>query len=213
MISIDYRLAPANRWPAQIDDVRAAIAWARAHAADYGGDGEFICATGGSAGGTLVALAGLTEFESETAQGGRTRPVLRAVVPYYASYELLANHGLEHLEKFVMPRSSRADPELWRQASPARRITPDAPPFFVVHGTLDGLAEVEDARAFVARLRQVSRADVLYAELAGAHHGFDAQYSIRVDAVVDAAARFLDDVYRRAALQTASASASTCCSR
>ncbi len=58
--AINYRLAPAHRWPACLDDVRAAIRWVKTHAADYNGDPSRIVLFGYSAGGQLASLAALT---------------------------------------------------------------------------------------------------------------------------------------------------------
>jgi hypothetical protein len=59
-VSINYRLAPRDAYPAQIIDVKKAIAWVKTHIEEYGGDPDFIVVTGGSAGGHLSLLAGLT---------------------------------------------------------------------------------------------------------------------------------------------------------
>jgi acetyl esterase/lipase len=59
------------------------------------------------------------------------------------------------------------------------RINPDAPPALIIHGDLDTLAPVEEARAFEKQLRAVSNHSVVYAELKGAHHAFDVFNSIR----------------------------------
>ena len=58
--SVNYRLAPASRFPAQIEDVKCAIRYLRANAHTYGVDGRQIVAFGTSVGGELVALADLT---------------------------------------------------------------------------------------------------------------------------------------------------------
>lgn len=51
-VSINYRLAPKNAYPAQIIDVKKAISWVKANIKEYGGDPDFVVITGGSAGGT-----------------------------------------------------------------------------------------------------------------------------------------------------------------
>ena len=77
-------------------------------------------------------------------------------------------------------------------ASPHRTINRDAPPTFLIHGTLDPLVPAHEARAFADRLRQISAQPVVYAELPGAHHSFDVFESIRSRAVADAIVRFAD---------------------
>jgi acetyl esterase/lipase len=56
VVSIDYRLTGVARWPAQIHDVRAAVRWLRAHAAQYNLDPTRVAAWGNSSGGHLAAV-------------------------------------------------------------------------------------------------------------------------------------------------------------
>ena len=91
-------------------------------------------------------------------------------------------------------------PEVFEDASPILRITPDAPDFFVLHGAHDSLVPVEQARQFVARLREISKRTVVYAELPGAQHAFDVFPSIRSAHIVRAIDRYLHwhwNQYRR----------------
>ena len=66
-LSLEYRTSPQHRWPRQMTDVKAAIAWARANVAEFGGDPNFIVAAGCSAGGHLATLAGLDRQRSAVA--------------------------------------------------------------------------------------------------------------------------------------------------
>ena len=68
-VAINYRLAPRDPFPAQIIDVKRAIAWIRENIAEYGGDPDYIAITGGSAGGHLTALAALTPNDPEWQPG------------------------------------------------------------------------------------------------------------------------------------------------
>ena len=68
-VAINYRLAPRDPFPAQIVDVKKAIAWIRENIAAYGGDPDYIAITGGSAGGHLTALAALTPNDPEWQPG------------------------------------------------------------------------------------------------------------------------------------------------
>lgn len=76
--------------------------------------------------------------------------------------------------------------------SPQQLINPDAPPFLIVHGSLDTLVPRHDARAFAERLRAVSHRPVVYAELPGAQHSFDVFRSVRMHAVTDTVLRFAE---------------------
>jgi acetyl esterase/lipase len=71
------------------------------------------------------------------------------------------------------------------------RMHPDAPPFFVIHGTHDSLASVEEARHFAKALSQIAKAPVAYAEIPGAQHAFEIFHSLRTAHVVAAVDRFL----------------------
>jgi dipeptidyl aminopeptidase/acylaminoacyl peptidase len=83
------------------------------------------------------------------------------------------------------------DRERFVKYSPISHVGPHAPPFFVVHGKSDNLVPVEQARRFVAALREVSRKPVLYAEIPGASHAFEVFHSVRTENVVNGVDRFL----------------------
>ncbi|MBM7515144.1 alpha/beta hydrolase [Nocardioides nitrophenolicus] len=199
-VAINYRLAPRDPWPAQIVDVKAAIAWIREHIAEYGGDPSYIAITGGSAGGHLTALAAVTPNAPEFQPGFESADTsLQAAVPYYGVYDLAGASGLRTAElmrdKFLAPvvfkRSPRSERAVFEQASPLLRVTADVPDFFVVHGSRDTLVDVGQARAFVAALRATSKRTVTYAELPGAQHAFDIFPSIRSQHLVRATERYL----------------------
>eukprot|EP01132_Coremiostelium_polycephalum_P010754 gene10754-13162_t len=61
VFSVGYRLAPVNRFPVHINDVKLAIQWIRENAVHYGGDMDSMFIVGGSAGGHLATLAALTD--------------------------------------------------------------------------------------------------------------------------------------------------------
>ncbi len=199
-VAINYRLAPRDLWPAQIVDVKAAIAWIKANIAEYGGDPSYLAITGGSAGGHLTALAAVTPNAPEFQPGFEGADTsVQAAVPYYGVYDWAGASGLRSAElmrdrflaPFVAKRRFRDAPELFEQASPLLRVTPDDPDFFVIHGARDTLVDPGQARAFVEALRQTSKRTVVYAELPGAQHAFDVFPSIRSQHLVRATDRFL----------------------
>ena len=87
--------------------------------------------------------------------------------------------------------------EPFRNASPIAHINQDAPPFFVLHGRNDSLIPVEQARSFTARLREVSRQPVVYAELPRAQHAFEIFGSARAAQAALAVEQFLAEVYAK----------------
>ena len=97
-----------------------------------------------------------------------------------------------------MKTSPVDDPEGWDLASPITRVHPDAPPFFVLHGSHDFLVPPAESRQFVAALSRVSTSPVHYAELPGATHGFDVLHSLRSRHVVHGVGKYLGAVHRKA---------------
>jgi acetyl esterase/lipase len=199
-VAINYRLSPRNVWPAHIVDVKRALAWVKAHIADYGGDPGFVAVTGGSAGGHLTTLAALTPGYAGWQPGFEDADTrVAAAVPFYGASDWTDRVGhsklvglLEHL---VMRSTLDASYEQFDAASPIRHVNAAAPPFFVSHGTNDGLIPVEQARRFVARLRPVSGQPVVYAELPRAQHAFDMFGTPRATFAAEAVGRFLGVAY------------------
>ncbi len=200
--NVDYRLAPKYVWPAQIVDVKSAIAWVRTHAAEYGVDPNFIAVTGGSAGGHLSALAALTPNAPEFQPGFESADTsVSACVPFYGVYDMVdeshRHSPLLHivLDRVVFRRPRAKNLSALTQASPMYRIGADAPPFFVVHGSADSLIPVAESREFFRRLSETSSSASHYAEIAGGQHAFDVIPSWRTIPVIDAVRTFLNQAY------------------
>lgn len=201
VVSANYRLSPRASFPDHLVDVKRALAWVREHIDEYGGDPGFVAVSGGSAGGHLAALVGLTaddpEYQPEFEDADTT---VQACVPFYGVYDFTNRFGSRagmdgwgmrrFLEQRVMQVGLADDPEAYAKASPYDCIHADAPPFFVIHGTHDVLAPVGDAREFVRELRAVSHEPVAYAELPIAQHAFDVFHSIRTAHVIHGVERF-----------------------
>ncbi len=197
--NIDYRLSPEATWPDHIVDVKRAIAWVREHATELGIDPDQIAITGGSAGGHLTALAGLTANDPAFQPGFEQADTsVIAAVPFYGVYDFTNSSGHYYpqlrswtFEQVVLKKPLEGNEELYRAASPLFRVHADAPPYMVIHGDRDTLVPVGDARDFAAKLKRVSNSDVRYVELAGAEHAFDLWPSVRSARVADAIGRFL----------------------
>lgn len=201
----NYRLGPQARFPDQIVDVKRAIAWIREHADEYGADPDFLCVTGGSAGGHLSALTALTENDPAYQPGFEEADTrIAAAVPFYGIYDFLDRHGhrarasmAPFLTRMVFPGPPDLHRELWENACPLSRVHSEAPPFLVIHGTHDSLAFNEDAHDFVEALRGKSRNEVLLVEYPGAQHAFEIFHSVRTTHAVHAVTSFLERVHRR----------------
>ncbi len=212
-LSVEYRVAPRHRWPRHVRDVKAAIAWARAHAGDFGGDPGFVAIAGCSAGGHLAALGGLTpgdrHFDAELPASADTS--VDAVVGLYGRYDWVDRSTRERddfvhfLEQIVVRERMERTPETFAQASPIARTHVAAPPFLVVHGSADRVIPVAQARDFVERLRATSTSVVDYLELPGAGHAFDLIDPVHTRTCTAAVGDFLGGAYRahRAATRAA----------
>ena len=159
--------------------------------------------TGGSAGGHLSAMLALTGNDPVLQPGFESVDTsVQACVPHYGVYDFTAEDGTRasrlRVDNLVRPLVMARDakyPDDYRAASPLYQVSPQAPPFFVIHGSNDSLVPVSEARSFVSALREVSKSPVAYAEMRGAQHAFDIFPSIRSAHVVRGVERFLDWTY------------------
>jgi acetyl esterase/lipase len=201
VVAANYRLSPAARFPDALVDCKRVVAWVRDHAVQLGADPQYIAITGGSAGAHLASLVALTPGRPDLQPGFEQAAThVSACVPLYGVYDFIDRGATQRdggaltrwLERTVMPCAPAADPALWDLASPVAQCSAGAPPFFVLHGTADSLAKVEEARLFVAELRTRSAGKVAYGELPGAQHAWDFFHSVRCRASVRAIASFLE---------------------
>jgi acetyl esterase/lipase len=198
-INANYRLAPRTKFPDFFVDLKKAIAWYREHAEEHGADPNFLCVTGGSAGGHLAAMVGLTANDPEYQPGFESVDTSTyAAVPFYGVYDLTNRDGLwpkNTVKRFFGPwiigKKIEEDPDAFRKASPMDLVRPDAPPFFIIHGSHDTLVPVQSAREFARLLRDTSSNPVVYAEMLGAQHAFDVFPSFRTARVIEGVERFL----------------------
>ncbi len=210
-VAINYRLSPRATWPEHLVDCKRALAWVREHIAEYGGDPDLVCVTGGSAGGHLATMVALTANEPQYQPGFEAADTsVSACVPFYGIYDFVGlfegrdsdDRATRLLARWVMKSTPDENRAAFEDASPINHVRADAPPFFVIHGTNDNLAPLDQARRFVERLRHVSQEPVLYAEVPGASHAFDVFYSTRTGYAVNAVDRFLAWIVDRATPET-----------
>ena len=206
-VAVNYRLSPKHKWPKHIIDVKRSIAWVRENIAAYGGDPDYLVLTGGSAGGHLSSLAAVSADVKEFQPGFEDADTsVAGCIPFYGIYDMLGEdedpYTIGLRDQFLADRvfgisDVPANLEAFRLASALYHLDETATDFFVLHGVNDTLVSVRQARAFVARLREVSRRSVTYAELPGAQHAFEVFGSIRAHHAVAAAQRWLQWHRRR----------------
>ena len=201
-VAPNYRLSPKATFPDHLVDVKLAMKWVREHVAEHGGDPSFVVITGGSAGGHLASMVALTAGDPEYQPGfEEVDTSVVACVPFYGAYDLLGRYGGRGSDgmyggaaRWLMMRDPVVDRADFERASPLDRVGPQAPPFMVVHGTLDSLVPIAEGRAFAAALREQSHEPVVFLELPGAEHAFEIFHSIRSEATVRGVQRFLEHV-------------------
>jgi acetyl esterase/lipase len=201
--SVDYRLSPHATFPDHLLDLKRAVQWIRTHGPEYGANPDFLVVTGGSAGGHLAALVALTANDPDYQAGFEDVDTsVQGCVAFYGVYDftdrdrLLPHQALaDLLEKKVMKASLTESPEAYEKASPLSRITNAAPPFLVIHGDLDTLVPVGQARRFAEEFRARAKAPLAYVEVPGAQHAFDLFPSLRNTFVIHGVERFLAYLY------------------
>lgn len=171
--SVNYRYSEEARFPAQIHDIKAAIRYLRAHATEFNLDPERFAIWGGSAGGYLASLAGVShgiaELEDLNLGNPETSSELQAVVDWFGPINFASmdaqfkesgkgapNHGEATSPEGKLLGAALAEvPELVMKANPETYISPDDPPFFIQHGMEDNMVPVQQSIEFAQNLREV----------------------------------------------------------
>jgi len=165
--SINYRLAPAHRWPACVEDVRAAIAWVKAHADQYHVDVNRIALIGESAGAHLAAFAVV---------GGPKESQVAAVVPFYGAFdrELQTRHfnrlGASTIALFGVTELNDETWRLLRESSVNPLLHSGLPPFLLIHGDQDQQVPLKQSIQFQKQMKELGN-DCELIVIPGGGHG------------------------------------------
>ena len=127
-----------------------------------------------------------------------------AAVPIYGRYDWVSTQGdgrkefIAFLQKFVVKKRIAENKQVYLDASPIKRLRPDAPPFFILHGEDDSIIPVPEGREFAEAVRNMSTSVVAYAEIPHAQHAFDFYYgSPRAHYTAQAVEKFLSWVHAK----------------
>jgi acetyl esterase/lipase len=155
VVSINYRLYPAARYPAMIHDVKCAIRSLRAKAGQYNIDPSRIAALGISAGGHLVALLGTSDQSAGLDVGEYLDQSSRvqAVVAMAPATDLTRSFPNADIE--LMRQVGFGEDNIL-QASPITHVTEDDPPFLLIHGDRDAVVPHEQSQLIYERLLQAN---------------------------------------------------------
>lgn len=181
--SVDYRLSPVAKFPAQVHDCKAAIRFLRANADKYGYDATRIGIAGSSAGGHLVAEIGVTNghkgLEGTVGVHGDQSSDVHAIVDYYGPtnfHTILKQstpHGLSvrvpalQLLLGGQPGEKR---ELATLASPVFHVDSQDPPLLLIHGDQDPQVPINQSHELHARYKAL-KLTVRFETIHGGRHG------------------------------------------
>jgi acetyl esterase/lipase len=178
--SIEYRLSGEAIWPAQIEDVKCAVRYLRAHADALGLDPDRIGAWGASAGGHLVSMLGVAPDRPELeGHGGWAEHSSRvqAVCDYYGPADLLAmadqpsalgHNDADSPEGQLLGGAVREHPDRAQSASPVSYATGDEPPFLIFHGAEDMTVPYPQGQAMY---QATGSGEAIFHTVVGAGHG------------------------------------------
>ena len=183
VVDVRYRLAPANRFPASVADVKCLLGRLRERAAEFAIDPRRGALLGRSAGGEVALVAAYSAGDPRLppACAVDDAPV-SAVVSIYGPTDLAWGYANPvrpdvvqgpHVLELYLGGPPSAVPEAYRLASPIAWVDRPLPPTLLVHGTGDRLVSVENARRLARALRDAGR-PVEVLEIPLADHGFDA---------------------------------------
>lgn len=169
----EYRAVP-NKFPALLEDAKAAVRWMRAHASEFGVDADRIGLLGDSAGGYVVQMAGVTNGEKNWDVGDfkEVSSDVQAVVSIYGISDLTTigeGIGNEKVHasaavtealllngpafKDFAGASVNADPQKAKAASPIGHVDGTEPPFLLMHGSGDKVVSPLQSKKCLKRFR------------------------------------------------------------
>jgi len=172
VFAVDYRHAPAFRWPAQLDDLTVAMRWVEEHAGKFGGDGARIVLLGRSAGAHLALMVAYRGVSAS----------VRGVISLYGPVDLI--RGYEEvpspdpirvratLEAFIGGSPAGLE-DAYRQASPITYASRPQPPTLQIVGARDHVVLPVFPASLDSSLRTAGNRSALI-ELPWADHAFDA---------------------------------------
>lgn len=189
-VTVTYRLAPKHPFPAAVHDVKAAVRWLRANAKKYNIDLDRIGTMGGSAGGTLAQMLGVTadqkQFEGDGGNADQSSRVA-CVVNQYGANDFTKSYGKSVDAGEVLPLYLGGNLDQARQkhilASPLYWVTPAAAPTLCIHGTKDNYVAFEQSEWLIDRLKAAD-VEAKLLPMDGSGHGFKDEAAEKADAAM-----------------------------
>jgi acetyl esterase/lipase len=176
VVSINYRMSGEATFPALVHDAKAAVRWIRGNAATHRFDADRIAVWGGSAGGYLASMLGvsygMSDLEDLSLGYAEESSRVQAVVNWFGPTDFLkmdeqltavglapqadqAHSGASSPESLLLGAKITCIPERVQVANPETYIRPDAPPFLLQHGSADDTVPHLQSVNFAAKLQAV----------------------------------------------------------
>ncbi len=181
--SIDYRLSPVARFPAQVHDIKAAIRFLRATQKKYGYDAEKVTIAGSSAGAHLALLVGVTnghsELEGSVGKHLDESSAVEAIVSYYGAANFLTilpqstPHGLGvriPALQLLLGTQPEKKPDFAKLASPLFHVDKSDPALLLLHGDQDAQMPINQSHEMHAKYKEQGL-PVDFEVVHGAGHG------------------------------------------
>ncbi len=176
--AINYRLAPAFHYPAQLDDTQRAVRWIRAHAVEYNLDPNRIGAVGDSAGGHLVSFLGTRDTrDNRDPELARYSSRAQCVVDLYGPEDFtqrddagVSPQAIQILQVFFGKTRDQA-PRLYRDGSPLVFVNRRSAPFLILHGDSDPLVPIQQSQRLYDALKRVG-VEATFVTMEKDGHGF-----------------------------------------
>jgi acetyl esterase/lipase len=163
-VIINYRLSPGVAHPAHVEDAAHAVAWARTHAAEYGGDPQKLFVIGHSAGAYLAALLALDPKYLAAYQ--MSAKDLKGVVPVSAFFYVDRPGVAPDRPKDVWGTDAAA----WKAASPAAYLRKDAPPMLLLYADGDADWRRQQQTDFRADMKKAGASSIETRMITGRDH-------------------------------------------
>lgn len=174
--SVQYRTSNEEKYPAQLQDVKAGIRYLKAHAKRYRIDADRFGVMGESAGGHLAAMAALVSDKSyDVGEYLEYSSAVQAACPWYPPADVFRFEYPSPVEAGASPESQllgynvMLHREEARKACPVSYITKDAPPFLIIHGADDHTVPFSQGELLHDKLEEAG-GDVTLLEIKGADH-------------------------------------------
>lgn len=176
-VSVGYRFAPQDPFPAQVEDVKCAVRWLRAHAAELKLDGDKLGAIGFSAGAHLAMMLGVMDkgdgLEGNGGWADQSSKV-QAVVAYFGPTNFSAELPpvSKGIVKHFIGYEQSEKPELYKQASPLTYVNQGDAPMLLYQGTEDVLVPYDQAW-FMAQALTKAKVPGRIEFMLGVNHGWN----------------------------------------